>query len=410
MASETTDETVGDEVDWLVDGAGRYVFVEDGVTFVLAKDGYAYAEADLGNRAVELAPDEQPSDDLPESSDSVDEDTAEPAASTERMTLGQALRAAEEKAVASRGSRGRLGSRRGRRAEAGDAAENMVLDEDLDETVVLPAVVAAAPAASPIATMEDPVRVKARAGRAEKAPITDDTPVLLRLTDLKSGYGALPVLHGVSVEVRKGETAVLLGLNGAGKTTTALNVCGALRAWSGTIEFDGQDITDWNTRRCVSAGVVMVPEGRRVFPDLSVAKNLQMGSWSQRRDRDWLEEGIEQVFEYFPRMRERADQLAGTLSGGEQQMLAVGRGLMARPKLLIIDEASMGLAPVIVQDVFDIVSQINRDGVTVLLIEQNVGALDVADLGLVMEQGRMVKQLRGARLKDRREVTEVLMG
>lgn len=382
------DETVGDEVDWTIDEQGRYVFEEDGTTFVLAKDGYAYAEEDLGDRELELAP----ADEVEATEDGPGTDQDAPT-----QTLGAVMAEAEQKSA--KGRKGLLSGRRGRRDDAPEVKKGKGTEDETTELEALEK-----------PSLEDPVTVKARAGRAVKAPITDDTPVLLSLKDLKSGYGALPVLHGVSVDVRKGETAVLLGLNGAGKTTTALNVCGALKAWSGSIEFDGQDITDWNTAKCVAAGVVMVPEGRRVFPDLTVEKNLQMGSWAQRKDASWFEQGRESVFEYFPRMRERAGQLAGTLSGGEQQMLAVGRGLMARPKLLIIDEASMGLAPVIVQDVFDIISQINADGVTVLLIEQNVGALDVADLGLVMEQGRMVKQLRGERLKDRREVTEVLMG
>jgi branched-chain amino acid transport system ATP-binding protein len=237
-----------------------------------------------------------------------------------------------------------------------------------------------------------------------------EAPVLLKLDGLRSGYGSLPVLHGVSTEVRQGETAVLLGLNGAGKTTTALNICGALKAWDGSIVFDGQDITGWGMKKCVANGIVMCPEGRRVFPDLSVDKNLQIGAWSQRRDRGHLAEQRDRVFDYFPRLRERVDQLAGTLSGGEQQMLAVGRALMASPRLLIIDEASMGLAPVIVHDVFEIIRQINADGVTVFMIEQNIGALEVADLGLVMEQGRMVKELRGDRIKDTSEVSDVLMG
>ncbi|MBW3658107.1 MAG: ABC transporter ATP-binding protein [Actinobacteria bacterium] len=252
------------------------------------------------------------------------------------------------------------------------------------------------------------VRVSAR----EPEPVTEgsDAPVLLELDNVKSGYGSLPVLHGVSATIRQGETAVLLGLNGAGKTTTALNICGALRTWDGTITFDGQDITKWGTKKAVANGIVMCPEGRRVFPDLSVGKNLQIGAWSQRKERDYAEEQRERVFGYFPRLGERVNQLAGTLSGGEQQMLAVGRALMAKPKLLIVDEASMGLAPVIVHDVFEIVRQINQDGTTVLMIEQNVGALDVADVGLVMEQGRMVKELRGERLRDTDEVTSVLMG
>ena len=240
------------------------------------------------------------------------------------------------------------------------------------------------------------------------ATATDD--VLLRLTDVKSGYGSLPVLRGVDIEIRRGETAVMLGLNGAGKTTTALNICGALGTWSGSINFDGVEIADFNTKQCVEAGIVMCPEGRRVFPELSVEKNLQIGSWSQRSNDGWFEQQREVVYDYFERLRERAGQLAGTLSGGEQQMLAIGRALMARPRLLIIDEASMGLAPVIVQDVFEIVRQINKDGVTVLLIEQNVGALDVADQGIVMEQGHIVDVLRGDQLADRSKVSEILMG
>jgi branched-chain amino acid transport system ATP-binding protein len=235
-------------------------------------------------------------------------------------------------------------------------------------------------------------------------------PALLRLTGVRSGYGALPVLHGVDFGVPEGQTAVLFGLNGAGKTTTAMNICGALGTWDGRIEFDGQDVTRWSARRCVDAGIVMVPEGRRVFPELSVERNLQVGSWSQRKQGDWVAGQRERVLDYFPRLRERLPQLAGTLSGGEQQMLAIARGLMANPRLLIVDEASMGLAPVIVKDVFEIVRNINADGVTVLLIEQNVGALDVADIGLVMAQGRVVHQLDGEELTDRSVVSHLLMG
>ncbi|MFA9429081.1 ABC transporter ATP-binding protein [Egicoccus sp. AB-alg2] len=233
---------------------------------------------------------------------------------------------------------------------------------------------------------------------------------MLSLTDVHAGYGNLPVLHGVDLDVAAGSTAVLLGLNGAGKTTTAHTICGALRVWSGAIHFDGHDITRWSTKRCVDAGVVMVPEGRRVFPDLSVGRNLQVGAWTQRRDASWVADRLEQVLGYFPRLRERLDQAAGTLSGGEQQMLAIARGLMARPRLLIVDEASMGLAPVIVKDVFDIVRRITADGVTVLLIEQNVGALEVADVGVVMERGRVVRRLVGEQLRDRSAVSAALMG
>lgn len=236
------------------------------------------------------------------------------------------------------------------------------------------------------------------------------TDALLRVEGLHAGYGSLPVLHGVDLDIAAGQTAVLLGLNGAGKTTTAQSICGSLRAWSGAITFDGRDITRWSTRRRVGAGIVMVPEGRRVFPGLTVARNLQVGAWTQRRDPGFVEQRLEQVLGYFPRLDERMQQLAGTLSGGEQQMLAIARGLMARPRLLIIDEASMGLAPVIVRDVFDIIRRINDDGVTVLLVEQNVGALEVADIGLVMERGRVTRRLVGDELGDRAAVSDALMG
>lgn len=233
---------------------------------------------------------------------------------------------------------------------------------------------------------------------------------LLRLSQVRSGYGQLPVLHGVDLQIRTGETLVLFGLNGAGKTTTALNICGSLATWDGAVEYEGADIGRWSTRKRVNAGIVMVPEGRRVFPELSVGRNLQIGAWAHRGDDDWIASQRDQVFDYFPRLRERITQLAGTLSGGEQQMLALARGLMARPRLLIVDEASMGLAPVIVHDVFEIVRQINDDGVTVLLIEQNVGALEAADAALVMEQGRIVRELRGDALRDRATVSEAVMG
>ncbi len=246
--------------------------------------------------------------------------------------------------------------------------------------------------------------------KRKRAKKKADAKVLLTVSDLRTGYGALPVLHGIDFEISEGETVVLLGLNGAGKTTTALTIAGNLAPWSGTIEFDGTDITSWNTQKCVDSGIVMIPEGRRVFPELSVEKNLQVGAWAQRRESGWFEEQRDRVYDYFPRLGERHSQIAGTLSGGEQQMLAIGRGLMARPKLLIVDEASMGLAPVIVKDVFDIVRQINADGTTVFMIEQNIGALEVADLGLVMEQGTIVSTLTGKDLKDPTEVRKIFLG
>jgi branched-chain amino acid transport system ATP-binding protein len=234
--------------------------------------------------------------------------------------------------------------------------------------------------------------------------------VLLEVQGLTAGYGPVPVLHGIDFTVRAGETAVLLGLNGAGKTTTAKVLCGVLRPTSGAVRFLGQDASRWTVRKAVQEGIVMCPEGRRVFPQLSVRDNLDVGGWTRRSDGDWLAEQRERVYDYFPRLRERADQLAGTLSGGEQQMVAIGRSLMARPRLLVIDEASLGLAPVIVKDVFQIVRQINADGTTVILIEQNIGALEVASVGLIMEQGTIVQEVRGAELADPERVRKVFMG
>lgn len=234
--------------------------------------------------------------------------------------------------------------------------------------------------------------------------------VLLEVKGLTAGYGAVPVLHGIDFTIRQGETAVLLGLNGAGKTTTASVLCGKVKPTGGTVSFEGRDAAGWNVRQAVNNGIVMCPEGRRVFPDLSVKANLDVGGWTHRDDGTYMEQQRERVYDYFPRLRERKDQLAGTLSGGEQQMVAIGRSLMAKPKLLIIDEASMGLAPVIVKDVFEIVRQINADGVTVILIEQNIGALDVASLGLIMEQGTIVQEVRGAELADPEHVRKVFLG
>jgi branched-chain amino acid transport system ATP-binding protein len=241
----------------------------------------------------------------------------------------------------------------------------------------------------------------------KRAPKTEP---LLKVRDLKAGYGALPVLHGISFDVNVGETAVFLGLNGAGKSTTVLNLCGAVKPWGGSIEFDGKDTTGWTTPRCVQEGIVLVPEGRRVFPELSVEKNLLVGSWSQRGERGWFDQQREKVYDYLPRLRERQNQMAGTLSGGEQQMLAIGRGLMAKPKLLIIDEASLGLAPVIVKEVFRIVSHISEDGVTVILVEANISALDIADMGLVFEKGVIRAEVRGKELENPAQVRQLLMG
>ena len=179
-------------------------------------------------------------------------------------------------------------------------------------------------------------------------------------------FGDLTAVDDVSMKIPRGQIAGFLGPNGAGKTTTASVLCGKVKPTGGTVSFEGRDASKWSVRQAVSNGIVMCPEGRRVFPQLSVRANLDVGGWTHRSDGDWMEQQREKVYDYFPRLRERHDQMAGTLSGGEQQMVAIGRSLMAKPKLLIIDEASMGLAPVIVKDVFEIVRQINADGTTVI--------------------------------------------
>jgi branched-chain amino acid transport system ATP-binding protein len=233
---------------------------------------------------------------------------------------------------------------------------------------------------------------------------------LLEVRDLTAGYGSLQVLQGISFDVDEGQAAVLLGLNGAGKTTTILSLAGLLKPWSGTITFDGKDVTGTDPRKLVSEGVVLVPEGRRVFPQLTVAQNLRLGAWPYRRDRKRTREIVEQAVEYFPRLRERWTQLAGTLSGGEQQMLAVARGLMARPKLMLIDEASLGLSPVLTQTVFDVVGRIKQDGTTVFLVEQNVGVLKLADKAFIMDKGKLVFEGSGEDVMHDEKVREAYLG
>ena len=227
---------------------------------------------------------------------------------------------------------------------------------------------------------------------------------LLELEELVVGYG-FPVLHGVSFEVEEGETAVLFGLNGAGKTTTVTTIAGLLRPEAGAIRFDGVEIQGRPPAGLVADGISLSPEGRRVFPRLSVSDNLRMGAWARRRDHGVAAAQQRLVFDYFPRLAERAGQLAGTLSGGEQQMLAIGRALMSRPRLLLIDEASLGLSPSLAKTVFQVVRRINDDGVTVLIVEQNVGVLPYADRALIMEKGTLIytgvgEEIRNANLRE----------
>ena len=229
---------------------------------------------------------------------------------------------------------------------------------------------------------------------------------LLEVRDLRTGYGVLPVLQGISFSVEEGTTAVVFGLNGAGKTTTVNCLAGLLPVWGGTVHFDGKQLSGKSAKAVVEAGISLSPEGRRVWPGLSVRKNLELGAWSRRGRTD----AMEQVFEYFPRLDERKDQLAGTLSGGEQQMLAIGRALMSKPRLLMIDEASLGLSPKLAQTVFEIVSRINRDGTTVIVVEQNVGVLPYADQALILEKGTITYDGSGAELERSGELRRTYLG
>jgi branched-chain amino acid transport system ATP-binding protein len=230
---------------------------------------------------------------------------------------------------------------------------------------------------------------------------------LLEVEELRTGYGSIPVLQGVSFSVAEGETAVMFGLNGAGKSTTVNAVAGLLPTWSGRISFDGQTISGQPMSTIVGRGVALCPEGRRVFPALSVRTNLELGAWTRRSG---MREQLQRVMSYFPRLEERADQLGGTLSGGEQQMLAIGRALMSQPRLLLIDEASLGLSPKLTQTVFEVVGQINDDGTTVVIVEQNVGVLPYADQALVMQKGTITFDGRGQELAKTGDLRAAYLG
>ena len=209
---------------------------------------------------------------------------------------------------------------------------------------------------------------------------------LLDIRNLRGGYGQVEVLRGVDLAVHPGEMVALLGSNGAGKSTLNNVVSGIYPAWAGSVVFDGHDLTRAHYRDVVQAGLIQVPEGRKVFPNLSVLENLELGSFARARERRAV--NLEKVFGIFPRLRERLQQLAGTMSGGEQQMLAIGRGLMAEPRLLILDEPSLGLSPLLVDEMFSLIRRLRDDGLAVLLVEQNVGqSLEIADRAYVMENG-----------------------
>ena len=233
--------------------------------------------------------------------------------------------------------------------------------------------------------------------------------MMLELQDLHLSYGGIHALKGVSIQVNEGEIVSLIGANGAGKSTTLRAISGLERAQSGKILYNGEDITGKPSKYMVQNGLILVPEGRLIFPDMTVLENLKIGAYL-RNDRD-VEADIQRMYSLFPRLKERAWQMAGTLSGGEQQMLAVGRALMSKPKLLMMDEPSLGLAPLVVKDIFSIIRTIRDSGVTVLLIEQNANAaLKIADRGYVLETGRITLEGSGRELLSNPAVRAAYLG
>ena len=233
---------------------------------------------------------------------------------------------------------------------------------------------------------------------------------MLKIENLQVAYGGIQALRGISLDVPDGKIVTLIGANGAGKSTTLRTISGLVKAKGGSIKYDDTELIGKSIPSIIETGIIHVPEGRRVFPDMTVLENLKIGAYL-RDDKDEIEKDIKWVYELFPRLEERNWQLAGTLSGGEQQMLAVGRGLMARPKVLMMDEPSLGLAPIVVQGIFDIIREINRQGVTILLIEQNANmALKIADLAYVMETGRITMTGTGRELLENEAVKEAYLG
>ena len=233
---------------------------------------------------------------------------------------------------------------------------------------------------------------------------------MLKIETLHVAYGGIPALRGISLEVPDGKIVTLIGANGAGKSTTLRTISGLVKAASGSISWNGEELLGKPIDKIVTSGIAMSPEGRRVFPDMTVLENLKIGAYL-RKDKAEIEKDIQWVYSLFPRLEERHWQLAGTLSGGEQQMLAVGRALMSRPKLMMLDEPSLGLAPLVVQDIFSIIREINRQGVTVLLVEQNANmALKIADQAYVLETGNITMSGTGAELLVNEKVREAYLG
>jgi len=233
---------------------------------------------------------------------------------------------------------------------------------------------------------------------------------MLKVKDLKVNYGGIEALKGISFDVEQGQIVTLIGANGAGKSTTLRAISGLVKTASGAINFMGRDIIPFNAQQVVAEGIAMVPEGRRVFDNLTVKENLKIGAYL-RKDKEEIESGIEDIYQRFPRLKEREWQLAGTLSGGEQQMLAVGRAMMARPKLLMMDEPSLGLAPLVVKDIFSIIRDLKSEGITILLIEQNANAaLRCADQAYVLETGSITMSGTGAELLADQRVRDAYLG
>ena len=232
---------------------------------------------------------------------------------------------------------------------------------------------------------------------------------ILKVDNINVYYGAIHAIKGISFEVNEGEIVTLIGANGAGKSTTLQTVSGLLRSRTGSIEFNGENISHVPAHKLVYKGLAQVPEGRRIFLQMSVEENLEMGAFTQKNA--GIDADLESVYEQFPRLRERKKQLAGTLSGGEQQMLAMGRALMSHPKLLMLDEPSMGLAPILVEQIFDIIRQLHKNGTTILLVEQNAQmALSVADRAYVLETGKITLSGTGKELAESDEVRKAYLG
>ena len=233
---------------------------------------------------------------------------------------------------------------------------------------------------------------------------------LLEIKDLEVYYGVIQALKGISFEVNEGEIVTLIGANGAGKTTTMQSIMGLIPAKSGSIVYDGQDISKVPSHKIVHLGMTQVPEGRRIFQELTVYENLLMGAYSQK-DKKQIANDIENIYKRFPRLKERKDQISGTLSGGEQQMLAMGRAMMSRPKLLMLDEPSMGLSPKLVDEVFEIIKEFHNSGTTVLLVEQNAGkSLAISDRAYVLENGKIVLSGTGEELAQSDSVKKAYLG